>query len=291
MQQAKQIEQFYLKLSDGSKWGFNSAPELKEWFSIFARIMSLKKDNSDVDYLFNIRPKNGREIPAGVDESWDSFRQSGAYTIWSKKGEKQFLIEINKEFIDHPEIRVINMWSTLKALYKFYAENGGGPVHSGMAALNGKAILIAAPGGTGKSTSIRRLPDYWKKMCDDTTLIVKKDDNFFVHPMPTWSDHLWEHNFTTFDTSRGFPLAAVFFLKQSGTDKVTPISRPEGIQLLLSSVKQVFQTYVDKLKDNEKSEMTMKLFDNTCNIVGKTPCYRLEATLNGDFWEEIEKVL
>ena len=41
----------------------------------------------------------------------------------------------------------------------------------------------------------------------------------------------------------------------------------------------------------EKKEMQMQLFKISSEIAGSIHCYTLRATLHGEFWKEIERVI
>ena len=52
-------------------------------------------------------------------------------------------------------------------------KRGGVLVHGGLAELHGQGVILAAPGGTGKTTASTRLPAPWHSLCDDTALICR----------------------------------------------------------------------------------------------------------------------
>ena len=50
---------------------------------------------------------------------------------------------------------------------------GGLPFHATLLEYQGQGIILAAPGGTGKSTCSRRVPPPWRACCDDEVLVVE----------------------------------------------------------------------------------------------------------------------
>ena len=50
---------------------------------------------------------------------------------------------------------------------------GGALIHGALAERNGHGVILAAPGGTGKTTASNRLPAPWRSLCDDATLVVR----------------------------------------------------------------------------------------------------------------------
>lgn len=287
-------KQYRLRLSDGTVWGMRTVPAFQQWLDDFASIMGFEasSDSNNVTKEIRFIEFGNNDLINEFDTEWAFVKQGKVYKIWHKENESRIFIELNKEFIDHPEIRIINMWSTLKAIYRYYSDIGGGPAHAASAALRGNGIIICAAGGTGKSTCIERLPDNWEKLSDDNSLIVPdKKINYRVHPMPTWSDHLWKTKNSSINPGRSVPLKAIFFLSQSKKDMVKKMPSAISAQSLYKSFFQIWQNYFTKISENEKRTMNSKLFDVAYSIAKSIPCYYLEATLRGKFWEEIESVL
>ena len=156
----------------------------------------------------------------------------------------------------------------------------------------GRGFLLAGQGGTGKSTCCRRLPNNWKPLCDDEALIVlDKSKVYHVHPFPTWSDYIMERAKNTWDVQKSVPLSAIFFLEQSEKDEVIPLSKEQSAILITKSSKQAYDwswTWIDK---NNQTILIKDIFNNAFEMAKVIPAYRLRVSLNGRFWEEIEKVM
>lgn len=285
---------FAFKLADETNWGFAATSATLPWLEEFAKIMQLKESSSREKInrrLMFLALKNDN---LGHLKDWNGYAQGKVYRIWEHSDIPENFIELNLDFVDHEEIRYINMSASLRPLFKYYVENnGGGPIHAALAEYKGKGILIAASGGTGKSTCYRRLPskEGWTPLSDDNALLVKKNEQFMVHPMPTWSDHLWKRAFTTFNTSYFAPLSAIFFLEQAETDEVIPLSKNMATKKAYESLKQIWETFWGKMEKGAKIAMNKKIFDSAMSLITTVPCYALKATLDGRFWKEIEKVI
>ena len=287
---------YKLPLSDGTTWGLSATHEIFPWLKKLADIMQLElSDLEHVDrrLLFVAHKYDNFPGHAEVDNSdWDVLKQGSAYRIWSHSKVPETFIELNYNFIDHNEICVINMWSSLKQIYRYYVNKNSAPFHATLAEFDGKGILIAAAGGTGKSTCYNRLPDYWKPLADDNALVIDTGNHCYrAHPMPTWSDYLWQRKDTSFNSSHSIPLKGIFFLEQSAKDKVKLIAKSEALREVYDSMKQIWESHWDRISKEEKQKMSAKLFDTAFNITKYIPCYRLKATLHGEFWKEIEGVL
>jgi len=287
---------YQLSLSDDTTWCFKATETIYPWLKHLADIMQLDEttEKSFDRRLLFLALKHSNNLPEinSIGE-WNHYKQGTVYRIWSHKNHHEDFIELNIDYLNHPEIKFINMWSSLKPLYRYYTEKkGGGPIHAALAEFNGKGILIAASGGTGKSTCSIRLPSCWKPLSDDMALIVKGRDNCYrAHPMPTWSDHLWNLKKSKFNTSYSVPIKAIFFLEQSDKDEIVHKSSTFGVQHIFQSCKQVWESYWKKIPKVEERKMVHHVFNNSFDLAAKIPCYTLKATLHGKFWNEIEKVL
>jgi signal peptidase I len=87
------------------------------------------------------------------------------------------------------------------------------------------------------------------------------------------------------------PLKAIFFLKQAKTDSVKTLNLAQVSSLLVNSTQQV-----NHLKTAEKSLdeihcLNIDKLSSTGALAREVPAYRLNISLNGKFWEEIEKTL
>lgn len=284
---------FTLKLADGTNWGFAATRATSPWLEEFAKIMQLKESSSREKINRRVMFLALKNDNIGHLKDWNSYTQGKVYRIWEHSEIPENFIELNLDFVDHEEVRYINMSASLKPLFKYYIENGGGcPIHATLAEYKEKGILIAASGGTGKSTCYRRLPkEGWTPLSDDNALLIKKNEQIMVHPMPTWSDHLWKRAFTTFNTSYFSPLSAIFFLEQAKTDEVILLSKSMAVKKVYESFKQIWETFWVKMEKDTKITMNKKIFDTAMDVISMVPCYALKATLDGRFWKEIEKVI
>lgn len=283
---------FTLKFADGTNWGFTANSATSPWLEEFAKIMRLNEllsgEKIDRKLIFLALKNDNLEYL----KDWNSCTQGKVYRIWEHNDIPENVIELNLDFIDHEEIRYINMSASLKSVFKYYIYNEGGPVHATFAEYKGKGILIAASGGTGKSTCYKRFPKgKWTPLSDDNVLLVKKNEQIMVHPMPTWSDYLWKRDFTIFKTSYFAPLSAIFFLEQAKTDEVVFLSKNMAINKVYESFKQIWEAFWVKMEKDAKIAMNKKIFNTAAGIAKVTPCYVLNATLHGNFWEEIERVI
>lgn len=281
-------------LSDGVSWRLSFDDSLASWVHSLAKVMKLapcRVENPD-NKLFFI-PMENAEAYFPEQERLDVYVSGKMFNVWRNEDPATLFAGIDIETMGiHKDLSIINMGNALKPFFRHYTQKGGGPMHAACAGLNGKGFLISAKGNTGKSTCIERLPDYYEKLCDDTALLVKTDENSYcVHPMPTWSDYFTERQASTFDVQYHLPLQAVFFLEQADKDEVVPLSRKEAVQSIFEGYKQAWKAYWNRMDDDVRKQRAMQVFNNSMELAKSIPCFKLKATLHGRFWDEIERIL
>lgn len=275
---------YRLSLRDGKGWWITGDETSFPMVEKLAGIMRLKE--SDLGglsrFIFSAEAVDGGSEWTGYDHR--------SIRIWLHQGLADAICEIrdNSDW----ETKFINLWYSTQPVYQRSMEAGGLPFHTGLAELNGHGVLFAAPGNQGKSTCCRRLPDYWKPLCDDESLVVlDKSGMYQAHPFPTWSEYLWNLSEKTWDVNYSVPLSAVFFLEQGDQDEVTPIGAGEAALFMNSSAVQVCRKFWWGIDKENRREQVNGIFHNACEMAKVIPAFRLRATLNGKFWEEVEKVL
>ena len=159
-----------------------------------------------------------------------------------------------------------------------------------------KGVLLVGPGNVGKTTASNRLPPPWRALSDDAAL-VRRDrfGQYWAHPWPTWS------RFYSFDGNPGpggswnvqqaVPLNALFFLSQCSRDRVEPFQPAGTVALLMDAVQQVGKSMIFHLWADEIHANYQEQLKAAETIALTIPVFRLDITLSGAFWKEIEYVL
>jgi len=290
---------YTLSLADGTAWAFTATDRASAWLHQFARIIGLRPGSENFSHklIFSaIKDINAPAPPPALrteDNRWQPFKNAGIYRLWRHKTLPEVHMELNAEFLEHGEIKFINMWSALREVFRYVLAAGGTPMHAALAEIHDQGVLIAGPGDSGKSTCCRRLPDYWHSLCDDQALIVlNKNGRYKVHPLPTWSDHFGKDSFKSWQVERAAPLSAIFFLEQAERDEAVALQKQDqAILMVFEAAKEVWRPVWDKAGAKETIKQSSDLFHNAAEIAGSMPAYRLRATLHGKFWKEMERVL
>jgi len=164
--------------------------------------------------------------------------------------------------------------------------------HAAMVGYKDTNILLSAPSDVGKSTAFRRLPDQWKKYCDDNVMIFhqRETNTYCVHPILTWSNQIHSRSEEKINMQHSVPLNSIFFLEQSSNDSVVPLKKGE-------IASRLFQSVSDRTFNFKSANLPEppNYFEKTCDTISQLakdiPGYILQISLTGKFWEEIKKVL
>jgi SynChlorMet cassette protein ScmC len=170
--------------------------------------------------------------------------------------------------------------------------NGALLLHGALAEKQGCGVILAGPGGVGKTTTSRRMRPPWRSLCDDTTLVVcDQEGSYWAHPWPTWSNFMFDGPGGTWDIQYAVPLLGIFFLAQAHNDELEPMGMGQATCLLTESVEQASRSIFRYLQKEEVRSLRMQRFDNICALAEAVSCYRLRLSLGGAFWQEMERAL
>jgi SynChlorMet cassette protein ScmC len=297
---------YCLYLSNGNKWWITGDGNSIEYVDKFADIMRLKECSSDAlpkliffriikDQMVDADNSYSPELNSLISGASLKFHEYKFIYIWSYNN----LHDVVCEFIENKNGReefeknkYLAMWASLKPIYLRSMRMGGLPFHAALVEHAGRGILLAAKGGGGKTTCCSRLPDQWKILCDDENLVVLDKNNVYqAHPFPTWSDYSMKRSENTWDVQYSVPFSGIFFIEQSESDEVIPLSIGQASVQMTRSVTQVLGRLWNNLPREEQKTTMRDIFNNAFEIAKVVPAFRLRVSLDGRFWEEIEKVL
>jgi len=288
---------YRLRLANGHEWNLLSSEEVTPWLQKLAGIMQLKTHelNGSPKLIFHLRGEDlDPTLRQGLPKKGWKEHDIKSVKFWFHPKHQDVICEIGDD--ETHELSVIRMWQALAPIYRKVQEDGGFPFHCGFVAKDGKGVLLAAPGNTGKSTCCRRIPSPWEAMSDDEAVIVLNDKKeYMAHPFPTWSNFLWKRDEGDFrmdwNSEKAIPLKAIFFLEQSEVESVETVGQGQAAIFMNESATQVCRRSWRKLDPDVEKRLKRKIFENACEMAKAIPAYILKVSLNGKFWEKIEEVL
>lgn len=298
---------YRLNLGQSCRWLIIATPGTKLWVEKFATIMKLKEVGEERcsnrwprAFFFRKHPQKAGDgelanftiskISADLPGSGWEVHDLQTLRFWSHQTVPDIICEIREEGSE--ELDIIRMWTSLYGICLPVPGSRALPLHAALIERDGQGVLLVGPGGSGKSTACRRLPHPWNALSDDQSLVVgDSDEKFLAHPFPTWGDYLLRRSKRRWDIQQYARLAAIFFIEQAPSDEVVPIGQERAAVTINHSSINGRRPILWNLSHEEEREFKMKVFEDSCQLARAIPAYILRISLNGQFWEEMEKVL
>jgi len=193
---------------------------------------------------------------------------------------------------DQGGIPYVNLLRLSQVLAREAQARGGVLIHGALAERDGMGVILAGPGGTGKTTASHRLPPPWRSLCDDTTLVVRNPQgDYWAHPWPTWSRFLEGGPGGTWNVQVAVPVKGIFFLAQAVEDRVERAGPGRAVSLFVECVRQASMFMPLGLSKEEVRALHLERFNNLCVLARAIPAHVLHISLTGAFWQEIERAL
>jgi SynChlorMet cassette protein ScmC len=194
---------------------------------------------------------------------------------------------------NHKEVRINRMSVLAKAITLRTLPAGGLLLHGALAEKDGRGVILAAPGGTGKTTASNRLPPPWRSLSDDATLVVPDGNGGYrAHPWPTWSRFRDHGPGGRWNVGESVPLVTLFFLSRAEEDRAEPAGTGDAVAFITESVHQTAGIPSQPGRTPEEAARHCEEEIATATALARAvPAYRLEISLTGKFWEVIEDTL
>ncbi|MFO7676094.1 MAG: SynChlorMet cassette protein ScmC [bacterium] len=191
------------------------------------------------------------------------------------------------------ETRVAQLRRIASFIARETLARGGMLFHGALAEYRGSGFIMGGPAEVGKSTASRRLPAPWRSLSDDMTLVVPDGrGRFWAHPWPTWSRFLYGGPGGSWAVERAVPLRALFFLDQSPFDRLEPLHGTRVTALAMESAEELAREVLFVLNDVDViHRLCIEALRTARGLAAAIPAWSLKFSLEGRFWEEIERVL
>jgi SynChlorMet cassette protein ScmC len=262
-----------LTLADGQQWLLcPTDPEAADVIQRLSRVMNLATGKTGREIFVSVQEGVRRPLPQPDDQS--------PVVCLLPPGENDAM-------------QVIQIMDLAKTIALWMIPQGGLLLHGALVEKDGSGVILAGPGGVGKSTASQRIPLPWHALCDDAAFVIRDGKGRFrAHPWPTWSRFYDNGPGGTWDVEKAVPLRAIFFLNQAPEDSAGSLTVPDATAYLVESIHQVMGPPVPGCGDaagltglcsGELSAVTA--------LVRAVPVHILNISLTGQFWKEIERVL
>lgn len=284
---------YSLTLSDGQAWNLRAGKGLETWLSRFAGVLRLPVSpclpgRSD----FYVTSDQHTADDFSHDDWYDLSSRYHALYLNRMNGDICCILE--GDFLGNRIEETVKMLFGVQGIYASAILRQGLPLHAALISRDGHGIAIAAPGGTGKSTCATRVQYPWTAISDDAGLVVLSGDGkHMIHPMPTWSVFFDYQDWNaSWPVEEGVPLELVCTLRRSETDSIEPLGNGNAAALIYQSALQVWRgTQVTSSPEISHQFWIGKVFENSCRLARNVRCVTLNATKDGNFWEEIDRYI
>ena len=286
---AFQNSTYGLNLADGASWNIVAEnPEAESFVERLAEVMRLGSPNGKGRELL-VQVQNGRGskcengplveslnllfIEALADYPWDEECRQLKQTI---------SCSFHQDSDETLETLHLIQFSSVFALDA--VTRGGMLVHGALIERDGMGVILAGPGGVGKTTACSRLPETWTAHSDDTTLIVRDGmGKYWAHPWPTWSRFLMENVGGSWDVGTGVLVRAICFISQSSELELIPLGAGEMVCLGMESVEQSSRALARNLDAQSLRVLRNIYFRNICQMAKTVSGYHLHLDLVAPF--------
>lgn len=298
------VNRYDLKLADGSRWSISAGDaQAVPIVAQFGKAMQLSR-LEDSPPLIPADSKAEKPLPARYSDEPAGGRLSVLFD--GEKNSRTFLPGLYPlKSLEDQELVVcpLHHWDGESAIFFHLLQvslllarqvQGGGGIllHGALAEWNGLGVILAGPGGTGKTTASNRLPAPWRSLSDDLTLMVRDSQKrYWAHPWPTWSRFSGGGSGGEWAVQEAVPLGGIFFLTQADEDQAAPLGRGQGVSRLLSSTQQASRLMARGLGPEETRALHLEWFNNLCHLSRSVSSHLLRISLTGPFWKAMEGCL
>lgn len=198
-----------------------------------------------------------KKNPKKIDFTIDFIVNERADIIFDKNTQRNFINfyehESATKLTSYYQIGIFQFQIVLiKILHKLLAKNNGFLLHASANNINHQAMLFLGDHGSGKSTIMKFLNDKYPALADDSVIVKKESENYYLYQTPFIEKENWFKR-----ESSMYEIKNVFFLRKSDYYKIEKIKNKES---LIQKMLKVFWT----LDNNHRYQLThiLKFIDN-----------------------------
>ncbi len=166
------------------------------------------------------------------------------------------------------------------------------PCHCALVEIDGHGVVIGGAGESGKTTCANRLPKPHRSLADDYAMIFEHQGRVLAQAMPTWSNLYFGDLDYRADCTQITEVEAFFFLNQSRTDHIEIVNGIEAISYLNELLQDLLSVNViNDIPETIKTGLRIQVFDFAIRLAAQKPTAILHASLKGEFWSPLRKIL
>jgi SynChlorMet cassette protein ScmC len=284
-------------LANGIKLGLMPGDELaRSFISHLIEIMQLRPiANPTFSVVLRVSgqepyPVYGEEAFKGSQTKTVILRETNLLTLIGDEKEEAAICILSDHFNDEP---FFMQMSYIFALISSIALNQGCIfIHGGLVEKDHMGLIFAGRSGVGKTTAVNRIPPPWTPLCDETTLIVKDDRGvYWAHPMPTRSRFREEGPGGVWNVQHSVPLKGIFFLIQDDEEQLIPLNRINSAFLINQFADEAMGALFGWCDIKTRTPIFTQILSSSSAIAQAVPAYILRLSLNGTFWEDVDRIL
>jgi len=197
---------------------------------------------------------------------------------------------MNNQFNEEPFFMQMGYISAL--ISSIALDSGCLFIHGGLVEKDGIGVIFAGRSGVGKTTAVNRVPAPWMPLCDDSTFIVKDNqDAYWAHPMPTRSRFKDEGPGGVWNVQHSVPLKGIFFLIQDDNEHLIPLNRTNSAYLINRFADEAMGSLIGWTEGETRKAITMQILNNSSALAQAIPAYILGLSLTGTFWNDVDRVM
>jgi len=279
-------ERYFLNLADRSSW------EIFGCNAYGRRLAAGLAAAMELDALPARTHSPRARIPQAENRSL-LIRGQELPALWKRlPQEKNRRVVCNVGPVGVGDIFAVHLLNISQLLASYCEAKGGLLLHAALVCKEKSGIVLLGESGSGKTTASRRIPPPWRSCCDDYTLIVRDANGlYWAHPWPTWSLFFQQGPGGSWPTREALPLRAIFLLQPAADEGWIAMSNSQKIEAVLAAVEQATWSTIMNLEKKQRRSIRMHRLQNSIALAKAVPGYHLRLTLNGKFWEAMEKAL
>lgn len=249
--------------------------------------LEFSPDGEECARIYSGQMPERLRIKLGCELSGDGWGVAGdntGYVCWTHENSKSDAIWTFRTETPHCDASFQLPW---KVILEDIVERGGHIIHAGLAQSNQCGFLFLGPSGAGKTTALSKAPCPWEVLGDDRVLVwPTADGQFAASPLPTFSVLIGTKSclpaLNRWSIGKCAKLVALILLEKGQWERVRALEPPDVATSIYHSLSEHI------VSDEVQVSLRIHLFRLASSMAKNIPTWRLEVTLQSEFWGLLE---